>query len=102
MTAQPSRPSETLDVFLVAGEESGDRLGAALMRALRERAAERCDFAGVGGREMAAEGVASLYSDRRSRDHRLQRDPAADSEDPASLIRDTAEAVVARAARTCW
>src|SRR5882724_6081131 len=51
---------DVLDVFLVAGEESGDRLGAALMRALRERTAVR--FAGVGGREMAAEGVTSLYS----------------------------------------
>jgi lipid-A-disaccharide synthase len=62
MTAQPSRPSETLDVFLVAAEESGDRLGAALIRALRERAAGAVRFSGVGGREMAAEGVASLYS----------------------------------------
>ncbi len=60
--AQPSRGSEMLDVFLVAGEELGDRLGAALMRALRERTAGRVRFAGVGGREMAAEGVASLYS----------------------------------------
>jgi lipid-A-disaccharide synthase len=51
-----------LDVFLVAGEESGDRLGAALMRALRERTSGRVRFAGVGGRAMAAEGAASLYS----------------------------------------
>jgi lipid-A-disaccharide synthase len=51
-----------LDVFLVAGEESGDRLGAALMRALRARTGGRVRFAGVGAREMAAEGVASLYS----------------------------------------
>jgi lipid-A-disaccharide synthase len=52
----------TLEVFLVAGEESGDRLGAALMRALRERTAGRVRFAGVGGREMAGEGLTSLYS----------------------------------------
>jgi lipid-A-disaccharide synthase len=58
---QPTRTSEMLDVFLVAGEESGDRLGAALMRALRERTTGRVRFAGVGGREMAAEGIASLY-----------------------------------------
>jgi lipid-A-disaccharide synthase len=62
MTAQPSRPSETLDVFLVAAEESGDRLGAALIRALRDRTGGAARFSGVGGREMAAEGVASLYS----------------------------------------
>jgi lipid-A-disaccharide synthase len=51
-----------LDVFLVAGEESGDHLGAALMRALREQTDGQVRFAGVGGREMAAEGVTSLYS----------------------------------------
>jgi lipid-A-disaccharide synthase len=64
MTA-PVRPmgsAETLDVFLVAGEESGDRLGAALMRALRERTGGKVRFAGVGGRAMAAEGIASLYA----------------------------------------
>src|SRR5262247_877121 len=60
--APPAPRSEMLDVFLVAGEESGDRLGAALMRALRERTAGRVHFGGVGGREMAAEGVTSLYS----------------------------------------
>lgn len=47
-------------VFLVAGEESGDRLGGPLMRAIRERAAS-VRFSGVGGREMAAEGMQSLF-----------------------------------------
>jgi lipid-A-disaccharide synthase len=61
-SAQPRPAAETIDVFLVAGEESGDRLGAALMRALRERTAGHVTFAGVGGREMATEGVTSLYS----------------------------------------
>jgi lipid-A-disaccharide synthase len=61
MTARPVHPPEFLDVFLVAAEESGDRLGAALMRALRLRTEGRARFAGVGGREMAAEGIASLY-----------------------------------------
>ena len=47
-------------IFLVAGEASGDMLGAALMRALRS--AERgIAFAGVGGREMTAAGLASLF-----------------------------------------
>ena len=58
---EPARPS-TLDVFLVAGEESGDQLGADLMRALRQRTGGEVRFAGVGGRAMAAEGVTSLYS----------------------------------------
>jgi lipid-A-disaccharide synthase len=53
---------EPLEVFVVAGEESGDRLGAALMRALRKRTGGQVCFVGVGGREMAAEGVTSLYS----------------------------------------
>ncbi len=51
-----------LDVFLLAGEESGDRLGAALMRALRQRTGGGVRFAGAGGREMTAEGIDSLYS----------------------------------------
>lgn len=47
-------------LYLVAGEPSGDRLGAALMRAL---AAERpgIRFAGLGGREMTAAGLAPLF-----------------------------------------
>src|SRR5207302_4547436 len=59
--AQDSWTDEDLDVFLVAAEESGDRLGAALIRALREQVGQRLRVAGVGGREMAGEGIASLY-----------------------------------------
>ncbi|HTO79303.1 MAG TPA: lipid-A-disaccharide synthase [Methylocystis sp.] len=47
-------------IFLVAGETSGDMLGAALMRALR-LAEPSVGFAGVGGREMTAAGLASLF-----------------------------------------
>jgi lipid-A-disaccharide synthase len=50
-----------LEIFLVATEESGDRLGAALMRALRQRSAEPVRFSGVGGRDMTAAGLVSLY-----------------------------------------
>jgi lipid-A-disaccharide synthase len=53
-------PAE-LRVFLVAAEESGDRLGAALMRALQQRSAVPIRFAGVGGREMAAAGLVSEF-----------------------------------------
>jgi lipid-A-disaccharide synthase len=59
--AQFPLPGQALDVFLVAGEESGDRLGAALMRALQERTGGQVRFAGVGGRDMAEEGLMSLY-----------------------------------------
>jgi lipid-A-disaccharide synthase len=54
-------PSSSLTLFLVAGEESGDQLGAALMRALRKCTDKELHFSGVGGREMAKEGIASLY-----------------------------------------
>ncbi len=53
--------AEPHTVFLVATEESGDRLGAALMRELRQRFGAAVRFAGVGGRQMAAEGLPSLF-----------------------------------------
>jgi lipid-A-disaccharide synthase len=49
-----------VEIFLVAVEESGDRLGGALMRALKERATVPLRFTGVGGREMTAAGLTSL------------------------------------------
>ncbi len=52
--------SKELHVFLVAGEESGDLLGAALIAALR-RARGGLRFSAVGGSHMAAEGVPSLF-----------------------------------------
>jgi lipid-A-disaccharide synthase len=54
-------PARGLAVFLVAAEESGDRLGAALMQALAERHPGAVSFAGVGGRAMVAAGLASLF-----------------------------------------
>jgi lipid-A-disaccharide synthase len=47
-------------VFLVAGEDSGDRLGAALIAAIKQRA-PGTRFSGVGGMQMAAQGVPSLF-----------------------------------------
>jgi len=49
-------------IFVVAGEESGDRLGATLIGAIKDRAHGRVYFSGVGGPHMAAEGMPSLYS----------------------------------------
>lgn len=57
----PTSPAESLHVFLVAAEESGDRLGAALMRALKERTGGAIRFSGLGGSGMADEGLASLF-----------------------------------------
>jgi lipid-A-disaccharide synthase len=48
-------------VFLVAGEESGDRLGAALIAALKRATQGRARFSGIGGAHMAEQGVASLF-----------------------------------------
>ena len=49
-----------LRVALVAGEASGDILGAGLMQALRERHPE-VEFIGVGGARMQAQGLVSEF-----------------------------------------
>lgn len=49
-----------LRFFLIAGEPSGDRLGAALMAGLRQLVPE-IEFLGVGGPLMQAEGIESLF-----------------------------------------
>ncbi|MDE1968187.1 MAG: lipid-A-disaccharide synthase [Alphaproteobacteria bacterium] len=48
-------------IYLIAGEPSGDALGANLMRALRQRTQGAVRFAGIGGEQMAAEGLTSLF-----------------------------------------
>jgi lipid-A-disaccharide synthase len=48
-------------IFLIATEESGDRLGAQLMKVLRQRLGDAVGFEGVGGRAMAGEGLVSLF-----------------------------------------
>lgn len=48
-------------IFLIATEESGDRLGAGLMKILRQRLGDAVQFEGVGGRAMAAGGMTSLF-----------------------------------------
>jgi lipid-A-disaccharide synthase len=51
----------TRKIFLIATEESGDRLGANLMKVLRQRLGGAVRFEGVGGQSMAREGLASLF-----------------------------------------
>ena len=48
-------------VFLIATEESGDRLGALLMKVLRQRLGGAVRFEGVGGQAMTREGLTSLF-----------------------------------------
>jgi lipid-A-disaccharide synthase len=46
-------------IYLIAGEPSGDFLGGRLMAALKERTGGKVRFAGIGGEEMAQQGLAS-------------------------------------------
>ena len=48
-------------IFLVAVEESGDLLGGALIAALKAATDGGVRVSGVGGAQMAAQGLASLY-----------------------------------------
>ncbi|MGD9615172.1 MAG: lipid-A-disaccharide synthase [Alphaproteobacteria bacterium] len=56
MTARDPAPF----LFIIAGEPSGDALGAALIRALRERTGAGLRVAGIGGEQMRAQGVDSM------------------------------------------
>jgi lipid-A-disaccharide synthase len=47
-------------IFLIAGEPSGDALGAALMQGLKAQSQEPVEFRGIGGDKMKAEGLQSL------------------------------------------
>lgn len=57
--AADASPGPTL--FLIAGEPSGDHLAAALMDALAALSPRPPRFVGVGGPEMAARGLVSLF-----------------------------------------
>ena len=59
----PSRATAGIErrIFLIATEESGDRLGANLMKVLRQRLGDGVRFEGVGGRAMAREGLDTLF-----------------------------------------
>ncbi len=48
-------------IYLIAGEPSGDQLGARLMAALKEKTEGNIRFAGIGGERMSAEGLESLF-----------------------------------------
>ncbi len=59
MTASPAADAPL--IFLIAGEPSGDQLGALLMRALKRETEGQLRFAGIGGPQMEGEGLKSLF-----------------------------------------
>jgi len=59
--SQKRGPRVGRKIFLIATEESGDRLGAGLMKVLRQRLGDAIQFQGVGGRAMTREGLVSLF-----------------------------------------
>jgi len=57
----PAVPARPLSIYIVAAEESADALGAALARSLAASGGD-VKLSGVGGRAMAAAGIASPFS----------------------------------------
>jgi lipid-A-disaccharide synthase len=53
--------SHPLDIFVVAGEESGDVLASAFMREMAQTRGGAVRFRGVGGPRMEAAGLTSLF-----------------------------------------
>jgi lipid-A-disaccharide synthase len=60
MNSEPQ--PRALSLYIVAAEESGDALGAALVRALKARHGGALTLNGVGGRAMAAAGIISPFA----------------------------------------
>jgi lipid-A-disaccharide synthase len=80
----------------VATEESGDRLGAGLMKVLRQRLGGAVEFEGVGGRAMTREGLQPLFP---IEELSIMGFSAVVKQLPKilSLIRQTVEAVISAA-----
>jgi len=55
------REGESLRLFAVAGEHSGDRLGGKLLAVLRARLGDQLIVGGVGGEDMLAQGLAPVF-----------------------------------------
>ena len=61
MTAPTAATEVSRKIFLIATEESGDRLGGGLMKVLRQRLGGAVRFEGVGGQSMTREGLSSIF-----------------------------------------
>ncbi len=53
--------NNNLKIYLIAGEPSGDALGARLMRAIKKKTGGKAEFFGIGGDTMEKEGMSSLF-----------------------------------------
>lgn len=51
----------TRKIYIIAGEPSGDLLGARLMKALKNQSDEPVEFVGIGGPNMIDAGLTSLF-----------------------------------------
>nr|QIM10250.1 lipid-A-disaccharide synthase [uncultured Alphaproteobacteria bacterium] len=54
--------NNNIKIYLIAGEPSGDALGARLMRAMKVKTNGKAEFYGVGGETMEAEGFHSIFN----------------------------------------
>ena len=61
-TSRGHARTAALNLFLVAGEHSGDALGAKLIAALKVQHGGEIRFSGVGGEQMEAQGLSSLFA----------------------------------------
>lgn len=59
--ARAEAAASTPVFYIIAGEASGDALGAALMAALRRRLGDHIRFFGIGGAAMSEQGLSSLF-----------------------------------------
>ena len=50
-----------MKIFIIAGEASGDKLGAAMMKGFEHLADQKIEFIGVGGALMEEMGLKSLF-----------------------------------------
>ena len=48
-------------IYVIAGEVSGDIIGAKLIREIKRFQKNKFSFAGIGGEQMTNEGVQSLF-----------------------------------------
>ena len=50
-----------MKIFIIAGEDSGDKLGSAVIDGLRDTLDAQPHFVGVGGTEMISRGLCSIF-----------------------------------------